>query len=392
MKANIWKYYLFSFLVSLTFFSGVMIPFFTKWGGLSQFQIQVLQAWFMMWIFILEIPTGAVADYVGRKQSIIVGAFLFALGCLVYISTPNFYIFLLGEFILAAAVAFQSGADEALLYDSLKSLGKESDAKKIMGRTRSLELVALGVSAPIGSFAAGWFGLQFPMFISAVAAAAAGIIGLSFVEPKDQNKKSESRRYLDIIMTGLTQIKENRNLRIIALDGIVIATSAYFVIWTYQRLLQNLQIDVYWFGFFHLILVLSQVAVNNSYSIIEKLTGSVEKYLRVTAVLVGVGFVLAGINVNIVTVFVLLLFSGGFGLTRMTYVSAHVNKLIDSASRATVLSSLSMFRRFGLIFLNPLVGYFIDKSLFGTLVLLGLIPLTMSVVSPIKNIMFHKDK
>lgn len=391
MKGNIWKYYIFSVLVSLQFFSGVLIPFYTKWGGINQLQIQVLQAWFMLWIFILEIPTGAMADYVGRKQSMALGAILFGVGSLIYITSPNFYIFLLAEFVLAVGVAFQSGADEALLYDSLKSINREDESKRIFSRNRSFELIALGISAPIGSLVASKFGFTFPMFISAISAIGAGIMAMTFIEPKKQNKGSEGERYLDIIKEGFNQIKKNNNLRLIALDGIVVSTSAYFVIWTYQNLLQNMRIDVFWFGFFHIILILGQVVINNSYLVFEKLTGSIEKYLRTTAVLIGLGFVLVGINLNIVSVFILLIFSGGFGLTRMTYISAHINKRVSSASRATVLSSLSMFRRFGLIFFNPLVGYFIDKNLFATLILLGMIPLSMAVLSPIKNSMFIED-
>ncbi|MBU2036458.1 MFS transporter, partial [Patescibacteria group bacterium] len=74
LKSTINRYYLYSFLISLHLFSAVLVPFFTDWGGISQGKIQILQSWFMFWIFILEIPTGAVADYIGRKQSLFIGS------------------------------------------------------------------------------------------------------------------------------------------------------------------------------------------------------------------------------------------------------------------------------------------------------------------------------
>lgn len=77
---TIWKYYLFSFLRDFAFFSAVLIPFFTKWGGISMTQVQLLQSWFMLWIFIMEVPTGAIADFFGRKHSLCLGTIIIASG------------------------------------------------------------------------------------------------------------------------------------------------------------------------------------------------------------------------------------------------------------------------------------------------------------------------
>ncbi len=62
--------------------SGVVIPFFREWGRLSYTQIFLLQAWFMLMNFLLEVPTGAVADRFGRKASITAGCFLMAVATL----------------------------------------------------------------------------------------------------------------------------------------------------------------------------------------------------------------------------------------------------------------------------------------------------------------------
>lgn len=385
MQANIWKYYVYSFLGAFTFFSGVLIPFFTQWGGIGRFEIQFLQAWFMVWIFILEVPTGAVADYFGRKYSIILGLVLFGVGNFIYGSVPNFWIFLLGEFILAAGLALQSGADEALLYDSLKSLGREDEAKKITGRVRSVELIAMGISAPVGSLIAVEFGLNAPMILTGFSMMLAGLVAVTLKEPAYQNKKSESPRYLEIVKSGLDYVREHPSLKRIALNGVLVAASGYFVIWTYQNLLQKLTIPIVWFGVFHLMLVVVQIAISNTFNKMEQLVGSTSRYLQISAMLVGAGFLLVSLKLNVVSVVVFIVLSGGFGLTRMTYLSAHLNKLILSETRATVLSLMSMFRRFFLVILNPLVGYFIDKSLVGTLVVLGLIPVLVVMFLPIRG-------
>jgi hypothetical protein len=45
----------------------VEVPVFREWGRLSFTAIFALQAWFMLMSFLLEVPTGTVADRFGRR-------------------------------------------------------------------------------------------------------------------------------------------------------------------------------------------------------------------------------------------------------------------------------------------------------------------------------------
>ncbi|HNQ17454.1 MAG TPA: hypothetical protein PKH60_05130, partial [Candidatus Woesebacteria bacterium] len=60
LRSTTHRYYLFSLLKDCAFFTAVLVPFFTEWGGISLFQVQILQSWFMFWLFVLEVPTGAI--------------------------------------------------------------------------------------------------------------------------------------------------------------------------------------------------------------------------------------------------------------------------------------------------------------------------------------------
>ena len=179
VRDTVWRYYAFNFFKSLAFFSAVLVPFFTDWGHISLFQAQILQSWFMLWIFILEVPTGAVADYFGRKHSLALGALIVTFGALIYGSTPKFEVFLLGEFLFAACFALISGADDALLYDTLKEAGREDESKKYFGRAHSFELLGILISALIGSLIASEFGLNTPMLFTAVPFFIAALIAWS---------------------------------------------------------------------------------------------------------------------------------------------------------------------------------------------------------------------
>jgi len=126
-ESNIWKMYVFKFLVSLHFIGGVLVPFFMDWGKISFTQIMILQSWFMLWIFIMEVPTVTIADYFGRKYSLLLGCIVNIITVIIYTITPNFYLFLVGEFLWATSAALFSGADDAFVYDSLKKCGKAKE-------------------------------------------------------------------------------------------------------------------------------------------------------------------------------------------------------------------------------------------------------------------------
>lgn len=372
---RIQKNYAYAFFKDFSFFTAVLVPFFTQWGGISLLQVQLLQSWFSLWVFILEVPTGAIADKIGRKHSIAIGSLIVALAVLLYGSFPRFEIFLLSEFLFAIGFAFTSGADQALLYDTLKEEKRESESKKILGRAESWHLLGMLAAAPIGSLMAARLGLNAPMILSSIPFFIAALIGWSIPEPKIYTGESASPRYLDIVKKGFTALKSNAILRVLAFDSVLVAASAYFVIWFYQPLLTKIGIPVVYFGFIHAIFLGFQVLISANFKIMEKIIGQGKKYLTVSALLTSLSFIVVAIYPHLISILLLILLAGGLGLTRSTYISAMANHYIKSAERATILSSVSMLRRFALIIFNPLVGLTADYSLALALFLVGLLPL-----------------
>lgn len=372
---RVYRIYLFTFLKDFSFFTAVLVPFFTDWGHLVQSQIQIIQSWFSLWVFILEVPTGAVADKIGRKHSITLGSLVVGCAVLVYGSVPRFEIFLLAEFMFAIGVALMSGADQALLYDTLKEEGREEESKKIIGRNHSIHLLSMLLVAPIGSLIAAKFGVNAPMLATAVPFFAAAIVGWTITEPKIHSKGSESPKYMDIVKKGFGAIRTNHLLRTLAIDSVLVSAAAYFVIWLYQPILMSLKVPVAVFGFIHAGFVIMQMSVTANFVLFEKLVGSEKRYLQLTALATTVGFVLVALWPDLWTVFLFIVLAGGFGITRSTYITSIAQKHIDSGERATVLSSISMIRRFALVLLNPIIGLVADQSLQIALLVVGILPL-----------------
>jgi fucose permease len=96
-RANIWKSYLINFIEGFNLISGVLLPFFLTWGRLTFVEVMFLQSYFTIMILVFEIPCGAIADYISRKFSLILGALTTAFAALIYGSYPSIMIFTIGE-------------------------------------------------------------------------------------------------------------------------------------------------------------------------------------------------------------------------------------------------------------------------------------------------------
>lgn len=393
------RYYLFIFLKNLHFFGAVLVIFFTEWAGLSQFEIQLLQAWFMFWFFILEVPTGAVADYIGRKHSVSLGALVQTLAVLVYGCYPSLYIFALAEFLFAVAMSLISGADEAWLYDYLKEQKQESKFRKILGRKESFFQAGILIASLIGAVIANKISLNAPILLTSIPVFLSCLVAWSLPEPKRHQLKSESKRYLEIVKTGVVFFIRHPKLRILALDAIIVSACAYFVVWLYQPLLQQLNFPIGYFGIAHAFLLFTQIVVSMNFLLIDKIIKKTQlffkqslsllninyqakqwvnrliNYQKISALMTAFGFFLVAFRINYVTMTIFLMTAGGFGLTRFAYLSSLINPDIPSQQRATVLSSISMFRRFSLMLMNPFIGYLASQSMSRTLFFLACLPL-----------------
>lgn len=368
------RIYLFSFFKHFAFFSAVLVPFFTEWGGLTLTQVQILQSWFSIWVFLLEVPTGALADRLGRRHSIAIGSVVVAIAVLVYGSIPNFYVFLLAEFIFAVGYAFVSGADQVLLYDTLKSQGREKESKTALGRADALYLSGMTIATVIGGFIAANFGLNAPQLATAIPMLIAALIGWSIPEPKIHSE-SESGRYRDIVKKGFLTIRDNPAIRTLAYDSVLVAVAAYFVIWFYQPVMSSLNYPIAVFGIAHSVLLLSQIAVSSNFAFFERFLGTGKAYLRSSAILTSLSLAAVAIYPNIVTLTLLIMIGGGIGYSRATYITALAQKHIDSSARATTLSSIGMLRRLALVPLNPIMGALATRSLSLALIVIAIFPL-----------------
>ncbi|MCA9710262.1 MAG: hypothetical protein KDK70_30765, partial [Myxococcales bacterium] len=126
------------------------------------------------------------------------------LGYLALALAPSFPVFVAGQLLLAAGMAFNSGTDGALLYDSLLAQGRGEALAEHEGRAQARGLLAMGASALIGGAAAS-IDLRLGHLLSAGGAAVALGLALAFREPPAAGRAHAPLRQLGAVASHLRQ-------------------------------------------------------------------------------------------------------------------------------------------------------------------------------------------
>jgi len=384
-KLNIWKSYLFHFFMGLHFISGVLLPFFMTWGKLSFIEVMFLQSYFTIMILLLEIPCGAIADYLSRKLSLTLGAISTTLAALIYGIYPHITIFVIGETLWAFGAALTSGSDQAFIYDTLSKLGQEDKISKIMARNRSFMLLGICISAPVGSMISSYLSLNLVMTFMVIPFFIATIISITLKEPIKEKITKKSGGYFKIIKDGLSQLKNNKILRLLALEMIITESMVFFLIWTYQLYLEALRVQVMFYGFISAFMTITQIIFNNLVPSFENRIRNKRRFLQLFSIIPGIGFITMSLIYFIPLSIPLILITIGFGFSRSILFIKGINNQIETENRATVISTISMIANLIRTVLYPLVGYMVMWNLSFGLISLGVVIILATIFSRIKS-------
>lgn len=384
LHGNVRKIYAIRFLYWFHTASAVLVPFFRDWGGIPLGGIFLLNAWFMGWSFALEVPTGGVADRFGRKASVVLGCGVGALGVALYTSTPHLSAFLVAEVLLAASMALNSGADEALLYESLEDRDPVR-ARRAFARAESWKLAGIVGGALLGSVLATRVGLRATFAFQMLPMALAAVLALSLREPPGAAHAGPRPRYADVVREGLRHFAREPALRVLTLDMVSVGALAWLVIWLYQPLLEAAGVPLGGFGPVHTAAALGQIGVLAAADRLQAAFGSQRALLFALALLAGAAFVGLGFAREPALVIALVLLAWTLGLARVPLFSAALNQRIPSGQRATVLSVVAGLRRLGIVAANGLVSVFVGHALHGTALAIGLAILAFALVFRVRE-------
>jgi MFS family permease len=196
---RIYMFLLLGFNISVGFTFGTYVLF-LKENGLDLFQVSLVNFFFMATIFILEIPTGSLADAFGRRVSFLLSCVFYVIGGLWYFFLRGFWNFVAAEVWLAIGSCLMSGAFDAWLVDSIRYYGFTGDLKMIFGKKQWYIKLAQIPAALFGTWLAG-FDLSYIWLAKAIGI---GLVGAAAFFLMKENYPLEKKRGLK---AGLGQMK-----------------------------------------------------------------------------------------------------------------------------------------------------------------------------------------
>ena len=325
-------------------------------NGMSTEKFLVLKSIYSIAIVVMEIPSGYFADVWGRKKTLLLGSILGASGFLVYSFSYTFLGFVLAEIVLGIGHSFVSGADSAMLYDSLKSRQLEKEYIKEEGRITSIGNFAEAIAGVIGGLLAA-ISYRTPFYFQTIMAATAIPVALLLTEPILHAKKVFTS-ISDTFISVKNTLFVNRNLRIAIVYSAITGTATLTFAWFVQPFFKEIGLSPALFGVMWTLLNVT-VGVSSVFAHkVEKYLGKGQSMLLIV-VLISVGYITSGLFVSVWGLAFLFFFYLARGIAT-PILKNYINKYTESDVRATMLSVRNFIIRINFAIIGPALGWMTD--------------------------------
>lgn len=325
-------------------------------NGLNMQEIFLLKSVYSIGIVAMEIPSGWMADVWGRRKTLFLGSILGTLGFAVYSISHSFVWFMVAEIILGVGYSFVSGADSAMLYDTLHENKQEKRYVRLEGKITSAGNFAEALAGVAGGLLAA-ITLRTPFYFQFLVAAMAIPAAWQLVEPKlhRQHIRLTPLQFLHEARRNLTA---NRDLTVAILFSAVTGTATLTFAWFVQPWFQAIQLPVGWFGIMWALLNLS-VAVSSAFAYkvedrVTKKSGSILIMVSLT-----LGFWLSGLFPTLWGLAFLFFFYLARGAATVI-LKNYINEYTESTVRATLLSVRNFLIRIIFAVTGPILGWVTD--------------------------------
>lgn len=357
MQYNIYRLYLIKIAKWFSLIMPIVVLFYNE-NGLHQFDIFLLQAIYSVAIVVLEIPSGYFADVLGRRFSLIIGAILGFVGFSIYSFSFGFWGFLAAEITLGIGQSLISGADSAMMYDSLSAQKREKLYLKFEGRITSIGNFAEALAGIAGGFLAT-YSLRTPYYFQALVAFIAIPAAFTLVEPI-REKTITKLRFSDILGVFKIALIDKPKLRYNIIFSSIIGCATLSMAWFVQPYFKVIELpSTKHYGILWTLLNLSVGITSLLAYRIDKSLGKAKVVLLI-AILISSFYILSGIYQSYwgISILFLFYFVRGFATP---ILKNYINQMTESNIRATVLSVRNFIIRLVFAGLSPLLGWLTDN-------------------------------
>jgi MFS family permease len=162
-----YKFCLYGFFKNLRFFDAFLLLFFLE-NGLNYLEIGFLYSIREIAMVFLEIPSGVIADTLGRKRTLVTSFFIYILSFILFYYSSQFVMFALAMLLFAVGDSFRTGTHKAMIYHYLKKNSWGNQKVNYYGHTRSWSQVGTAISSLVAGIIVFYSGEYSKIFLYSI--------------------------------------------------------------------------------------------------------------------------------------------------------------------------------------------------------------------------------
>ena len=329
--------------------------------GFSLWEIGLAESVFHVVSLLCEVPSGMAADLLGRKKTLVSGGVCMVLQSLLMAFASDLFTICFAMGLNALAMTMFSGTSTALLYDSLKTEGREDEYIQVSANSSQISMLANAIGS-LASLLKRFLGFAGFYLLSAafegVSTAALALMEEPIVTKAQASRGKQTLRALPGQFTKLAR-NSLSILRTTPLAAKLIVSSAVVSVPSYltKMFLQQRLIELGWpTELLFLPLLLGGLACVAGTEIGRRVRcRSMRRLYTACALLCGVGTLLVGTAPAWGGILGMMLVQGVLEVY-LLHESQKLNDAIPSDQRATLISVDSMAYSLLMIPASPLVG------------------------------------
>jgi len=335
-------------------------------AGLTPVQLILVGTTLEISVFILEVPTGIVADVYSRRLSIIIGYILMGVGFLVEGFFPSFLPILLAQVIWGMGYTFTSGATQAWITDEI---GEDTANKIFLRATRVglfASLIGMGLASLVGANSAA-----LPIRVGAIGVMLIGIALMVVMpetgfHPTPREDRNTWQHMLHTFKQGVAVVRSKPRLMSVVGVGLFygIYSEGFDRLWV-KHLLDTFELPLL-FGnnqvaFFAVLRIVATVITIFAVRFVEKRVDTSSPLAIGRAMLFVTGLISASLIGFALSPLLLLSLGLYLSIDVLRDIAgplqtAWVNQRLDSKVRATVHSMFGQVDAIGQVMGGPIVA------------------------------------
>ncbi|MEM7139942.1 MAG: MFS transporter [Actinomycetota bacterium] len=317
-------------------------------AGLSIGEVFIANSVFSAGMVLFEIPTGVVADTVGRRVSYLLSIAVLGATTLLYLlaaqTESGVWVFAAISLVMGLGFTFYSGALEAWLVDALRSVGQTGDLDHVFARSQQITGVAMLIGTTGGGFL-GQIDLGVPFGVRAALLVALFLFSYGVMHdlgftPRELNRHTIGHELREQTRVGITYGWRQPGLRMLMLAGVVRGAFLGWAFYSAQPyLLGLLEDDQIWVvGVITALMSLSTICGNQVVELLTRRCGRRTTIILGGSIVTSLASIVMGVTDNFwIAVPAFLLVTGSLGVISPVR-QAYVHHVAPSEHRATVIS------------------------------------------------------